>query len=172
MSRVPLTSFSFLPNLSPRRSSFAFFGGNKVVCIIFMSSPIIVLLTSFDRSSILRVFFSVLCTRHIFLFCFHGYRTHYFKISTLASIDSEVGTTIASDATINTCVRILLILDLSHTTELLLTLSEPQSRFGDKPVKYKVDCPQNGTAVLKGLIPPRLISLIHRMCMSCLSHLV
>ena len=33
----------------------------------------------------------------------------------------------------------------------VLTLSEPQSRFGDKPLKYQVVCPQNGTAVLKGL---------------------
>ena len=31
------------------------------------------------------------------------------------------------------------------------TLLEPQSRFGDKPVKFQVVCPQNGTAVLKGL---------------------
>ena len=31
-----------------------------------------------------------------------------------------------------------------------LTLLEPQSRFGDKPIKFKVVCPQNGTAVLKG----------------------
>ena len=33
-----------------------------------------------------------------------------------------------------------------------LTPSEPQSRFGDKPVKFKVICPRNGTAVLKGSI--------------------
>ena len=32
-----------------------------------------------------------------------------------------------------------------------LTLLEPQSRFGDKPLKLQVVCPQNGTAVLKGL---------------------
>ena len=32
-----------------------------------------------------------------------------------------------------------------------LTLLEPQSRFGDKPLKCQVFCPQNGTAVLKGL---------------------
>ena len=32
-----------------------------------------------------------------------------------------------------------------------LTLLEPQSRFGDKPLKFQVPCPQNGTAVLKGL---------------------
>ena len=31
-----------------------------------------------------------------------------------------------------------------------LTLLE--SRFGDKSVKFQVVCPQNGTAVLKGLI--------------------
>ena len=32
-----------------------------------------------------------------------------------------------------------------------LTLLEPQSRFGDKLVKFRIVCPQNGTAVLKGL---------------------
>ena len=32
-----------------------------------------------------------------------------------------------------------------------LTPLEPQSRFGDKPLKFQVVCPQNGTAVLKGL---------------------
>ena len=34
----------------------------------------------------------------------------------------------------------------------LLTLLEPQSRFGDKPLKFQVVCPQNETAVLKGLM--------------------
>ena len=34
---------------------------------------------------------------------------------------------------------------------MLLTLLEPQSRFGDKPLQFQVVCPQNGTAVLKGL---------------------
>ena len=34
---------------------------------------------------------------------------------------------------------------------MLLTLLGLQSRFGDKPVKFGVICPQNGTAVLKGL---------------------
>ena len=33
-----------------------------------------------------------------------------------------------------------------------LTLLEPQSAFGDKPLNFQVVCPQNGTAVLKGLI--------------------
>ena len=28
---------------------------------------------------------------------------------------------------------------------------EPQSRFGDKPLKFQVVCPPNGTSVLKGL---------------------
>ena len=37
-----------------------------------------------------------------------------------------------------------------------LTHLEPQSRFGDKPVKFQVVCPQNGTAVLKGLTRGRL----------------
>ena len=36
-------------------------------------------------------------------------------------------------------------------TSYELTLLEPQSRFGDKPVKFQVVCPQHGTAVLKGL---------------------
>ena len=35
--------------------------------------------------------------------------------------------------------------------ETVLTLLEPQPRFGDKPLKFQVVCPQNGTAVLKGL---------------------
>ena len=34
-------------------------------------------------------------------------------------------------------------------------LLEPQSRFGDKPVKFQLVCPQNGTAVLKGLVNSR-----------------
>ena len=34
----------------------------------------------------------------------------------------------------------------------LLTLLEPQSHFVDKADKFQVVCPQNGTAVLKGLI--------------------
>ena len=33
----------------------------------------------------------------------------------------------------------------------LLTLLEPQSRFGDKLLEIWVDCPQNEAAVLKGL---------------------
>ena len=37
---------------------------------------------------------------------------------------------------------------LYHT----LVVLEPQSRFGDKPVKFQVVRPQNGTVVLKGLI--------------------
>ena len=36
-------------------------------------------------------------------------------------------------------------------TRTLLTLWEPQFRFGDKPPKFQVVYPQNGTAVLKGL---------------------
>ena len=35
---------------------------------------------------------------------------------------------------------------------VLLTPLEPQSRSGDKPVKFKVVLSPNGTAVLKGLI--------------------
>ena len=36
-------------------------------------------------------------------------------------------------------------------TNTVLTLSEPQSRFGDKPLRFQVVFPQNGTAALKGL---------------------
>ena len=39
---------------------------------------------------------------------------------------------------------------INHT-EYNLTPLEPESRFGDKPLKFQVVCPQNGTAVLKGL---------------------
>ena len=35
----------------------------------------------------------------------------------------------------------------------LTTFLEPQSRFGGKPFKFQVVCPQNGTAVPKGLKP-------------------
>ena len=35
-----------------------------------------------------------------------------------------------------------------------LTLLELQSHFGNKPPESQVVCPQNGTAVLKGLINP------------------
>ena len=46
-------------------------------------------------------------------------------------------------------------LDYARCTRInlrLLTLLEPQSRFGDKPFKSQLLCPQNGTAVLTGLI--------------------
>ena len=33
----------------------------------------------------------------------------------------------------------------------LLTLLEPRSRFGDKVPRIRLLCPQNGTAILKGL---------------------
>ena len=36
--------------------------------------------------------------------------------------------------------------------QLLLTLVEPQSRVGDKRLKFQVVSPQDGTSVLKGLI--------------------
>ena len=41
---------------------------------------------------------------------------------------------------------------VSSYPQQFLTLLEPQSRFGDKPVNFQLVCPQNGTAVLKGLI--------------------
>ena len=34
----------------------------------------------------------------------------------------------------------------------ILTLLKPQSRFGNKPLKFQVVCPLNGTAVLNGEI--------------------
>ena len=37
---------------------------------------------------------------------------------------------------------------------MALTLLEPQSCFGDKPLNFQVVCPQNGTAVLKGYKTP------------------
>ena len=39
------------------------------------------------------------------------------------------------------------------TRKTALTLLEPQSRFGDKSLKFQAVCPQNGTAVLKGVNP-------------------
>ena len=33
----------------------------------------------------------------------------------------------------------------------ILTLLEPQSRFGDKSLNFQIVCPQNGTGALKGL---------------------
>ena len=41
----------------------------------------------------------------------------------------------------------------SKKPDRLLTLSELQSSFGDKPAKFQVICPQNGTAVLEELTP-------------------
>ena len=38
--------------------------------------------------------------------------------------------------------------------DMTLTLLEPQSRSGDKPVKFQVVLSPNGTAVLKGLMNP------------------
>ena len=40
---------------------------------------------------------------------------------------------------------------MCYLYDSVLTLLEPKSRFGDKPLKFRVVCPQNGTAVLKGL---------------------
>ena len=51
-------------------------------------------------------------------------------------------------------VLVLLIIVVGRLLRqhLVLTLSEPQSRFGDKPLKFQVVCPRNGTPVLNGLI--------------------
>ena len=38
-----------------------------------------------------------------------------------------------------------------HKAPTASTLLELQSRFGDEPLGIRVDCPKNGTAVLKGL---------------------
>ena len=46
--------------------------------------------------------------------------------------------------------HIVRMLHLGYHTGL--TPLEPQSRFGDKPLEISMVCPQNGTAVLKGLI--------------------
>ena len=43
----------------------------------------------------------------------------------------------------------------------VLTPLEPQSRFGGKPLKLQVVCPQNGTAVLKGLSLNRLCVFVN-----------
>ena len=57
---------------------------------------------------------------------------------------------------------------LYESTSLALAINkeEPQSRFGGKPLKFQVVCPQNGTAVLKGL-PRRSEALLP----SCQIHL-
>ena len=50
---------------------------------------------------------------------------------------------------------------MDPTAELcFLTLLEPQSRFGDKPVKFQVVCPQNGTEVLKGLTVTKVFFIV------------
>ena len=36
-------------------------------------------------------------------------------------------------------------------SKICLNPLEPRSRFGDKPLKFQVACPQNGTAALKGV---------------------
>ena len=40
---------------------------------------------------------------------------------------------------------------LERGSVVSLALVEPLSRFEDKPVEFQVVCPQNGTAVLRGL---------------------
>ena len=39
-----------------------------------------------------------------------------------------------------------------NTEPFFLTFLEPQSRFGDNPLKFQVVCPQNGTA-FKWIVP-------------------
>ena len=57
--------------------------------------------------------------------------------------------------------RVPRLLKLIMLSDDNLTISGPQSRFGDKLLKFSMVCPQNGIAVLKGLntitaIPRRL----------------
>ena len=40
---------------------------------------------------------------------------------------------------------------MTSSPGVTLTLKEPRSRFGGKPLNYQVVCTQGGTAVLKGL---------------------
>ena len=56
-----------------------------------------------------------------------------------------------SDASVQTSRRNLSKATVFVACAPLLSIFEPQSRFGDKPVKFRLVCPQNGTAVLKGL---------------------
>ena len=70
--------------------------------------------------------------------------TIYFVISLLAVCSilyaSERGSERASDQQ-----------SICPVNYQVLTHLEPQSRWGDKPLKFQAVCPQNGTAVLKGL---------------------
>ena len=43
---------------------------------------------------------------------------------------------------------------------VVLTLLEPESRFGDKLFKFQVVCPQNGTGALKGLTMTSIVVAI------------
>ena len=40
------------------------------------------------------------------------------------------------------------------------TLLKLQSRFGDKPLKFQVVCPQNGTALLKALMVVLIVAVV------------
>ena len=48
-------------------------------------------------------------------------------------------------------VLLLVVLQLKMNRFELFTPLEPQSRFGDKVLEIRVECPQNGSAVLKRL---------------------
>ena len=48
-----------------------------------------------------------------------------------------------------------------------LTLLKLQSRFGDNPLNFRVVCPQNGTAVLKGLRNGCFASMFVLSCGNC-----
>ena len=51
-----------------------------------------------------------------------------------------------------------------RSTVKIFTLLGPQSRFGDKPLEILLGCPQNETAVLKGLI----LLLLFAYCTLCM----
>ena len=59
-------------------------------------------------------------------------------------------------------LEILSFDEKSSISQLLLTLLEPQSRSGDKPVKFQVVLSPNGTAVLKGLTAPTCVEFAHK----------
>ena len=62
-------------------------------------------------------------------------------------------------------LRFIIFYFCQYYPTTLLTLLEPQSRFGGKPLNFQLVCPQNGTAVLKGLI----LELYCCCCVPCVA---
>ena len=64
-------------------------------------------------------------------------------------------------------MRAATIRPLANVCTIILTRLVPQSRFGGKPLKLRVACAQNGSAVLNGLIPrvhvARFLAHMHRI---------